>query len=658
IAALDDSIVVKFPRNTLDRLEEQHPALMLEFVRSAIPRFQRTQLRSALAPLFGYLSPPSLDELCSALEWRHLASGETLFRQGDQGDALYIVVYGRLRVVVESEGGAPRVLGEMGQGESVGEESLLTGFPRSATVYAIRDTELVRLSATSFEQVVERHPHAMMLIARMIAVRRQQQSAAPRTARPHSPPCAFAIIQLSPSLPVSDFAHGLAETLSALGPTLHLNSVRVDSLLGQSGMAQTQSDHPVNEFLQYWLTEQETKYRYLVYEADPTWSEWTARCLRAADRILLVAAGDMLPLPSEIEMKMARMPLSARKELVLVHGSGRARPAGTSKWLEHCKPDAYHHVRLHLPQDLGRLTRRLLDRAIGLVFSGGGARGFAHVGVVRALEEAGVPVDVVGGTSMGALVAASYAMGSDYQTLVQQAARFASPKALMDYTLPLASLFATRKVTAMLRDLFDDIHLEDLWQPFFCISSNLTQAEPFIHRTGPVWEAVRASLAIPGIFLPVLRHGDILVDGGVMNNFPIDVMRDFCKDGLVIGSTSSPLREVPRNYQFDPGLSGWGILWGKLNPLANKPRVPSILYTLMRSAEVNSVYRMKSEEFQNCVDVLIRPSVERFRMLDWGAFTSIIEIGYQTARQELQLLEKRQGTEGLLFGATDADSGS
>jgi predicted acylesterase/phospholipase RssA len=273
-------------------------------------------------------------------------------------------------------------------------------------------------------------------------------------------------------------------------------------------------------------------------------------------------------------------------------------------------------------------------RALGLVLGGGGARGFAHIGVLRALEEAGLPIDFVGGTSMGALVGGYYGMGRSPSEIIAAAKQFGSSNRLFDYTVPLVSFFQSKKLTAMLQSLFGDAEIEEMWQPFFCLSSNLTQAQPVVHRRGSMWQAIRASLAIPGVFSPILNGEEVLVDGGILNNLPVEEMRILCEGGPVVAVNVSVEKDVPRHYDFGSSVSGWQVLWRKLNPLAPPAPVPSILALLVRSAELNSVHQKRAK--QAVSDLFISPPVERFSMLDFRPAEMIAEVGYQAARQALQ----------------------
>jgi predicted acylesterase/phospholipase RssA/CRP-like cAMP-binding protein len=599
---------------------------------AVVPQILRAQLAGMLADIFGPLDTAALRDLQAELEWLHLFAGSTLFKQGDPGDALYLVVNGRLRVVRIDAGGGERVMNEIGRGECVGEFALLTQEVRSATVYAVRDSTLVRLSQALFDRLVRRYPQAMTQIARFIVkrVRTVERGAGSASAS------AFAVIPASSDVPIAEFTRRLAAALAAFGPTLHLSGEECDRALGQPGAAQATDDHPSSIDLAGWLSEQETRFHYIVYEADPTWSPWTRRCLRQADRMLVLGRAAADPAPGQVEVAARDAGVKARAELVLLHPDSARLPIGAGRWIGLRHAHTHHHARLNDAGDFARLARRLTDRAVGVVLSGGGARGYAHIGALRALEEAGLRADFVGGTSIGALVGALYASGRDPDDMVELARSFSSRRKLLDATLPIASFYATRKLTDLYRALFGEMRIEDLWQRFFCISSNLTRAEPVIHEQGPLWAAVRASTAIPVIFAPLLHsNGDVLVDGGVLNNFPIDVMRARCEAGLVIGIDVAPPTDRVRDYRFGPNVSGWQLLWNRLKPSASRLHAPSLFESLVRTIEINSAYRVRSPSFRQHADVLIQMPDRKFGRLEFGIYAEMIDMGYQEARRQI-----------------------
>jgi predicted acylesterase/phospholipase RssA len=404
-------------------------------------------------------------------------------------------------------------------------------------------------------------------------------------------------------------------------------------MFGRREAALAEADDLGDVALKGWLSEQEATYRYIVYEADYAWTPWTRRCVGQADRALIVARAGANPAPGPVEAEARRIGGHARAELILVHPDDSLRPVGTAAWLAPREVHTHHHVRIGVPGDLGRLARRLAGRALGLVLSGGGARGFAHVGVIRALEEAGLVVDMIGGTSMGALVGAGYASGRNYEEQVRLARMFSNRKNLFDYTLPLTSFLASRKVADLYRALFEELRIEDMWRPFFVVSSNLTRAEPVIHREGSIAGCVRASTAIPGVFAPVLRDGNVLVDGGVMNNFPIDVMRNLYDAGTVIGVNVSPPVDKMKHYRFGDSVSGWSVLWSRISPFGGRLRAPSLLGSLIRATEINGAYKVRAPGFLRHADLVIEPQVAQFHPLNFDVYQAIADAGYEAGRE-------------------------
>ena len=631
VHALEDAELIKLSRDGFEQAAARHPTLLADFMQAVVERRRSVQLASALARLCGEMDTAAFRELQTRLKWRHLAGGETLFRAGDPGDALYIVITGRLSFAGD-DNGRTTARGEIGPGEMVGEFSLLTGEPRSATAYAIRDTDLVELSRPLFEELTRQCPQLMFHLARnIISHGRQTLSVThPASQRVFS----LVVAPTAPSVPLNAFARRLVETLTVLGPTLHLSSERFDRAYGRAGIAQTPQDHPAHTAVTAWLSEQETRYRYIVYETDAGWTPWTSRCLRQADRLLLVGQAGDDPAPGEIETAPPFRQQKLHQELVLLQPAEIERPQNTSKWLEQRQVQSHHHVRLTEPASLQRLARRLTGRAVGLVLSGGGARGLSHAGVIRALREANIPIDFVGGTSIGSIISAACAMGWSPAEIEERVQLFSSARTLLDRTLPLLSLCAGQNLTQTMRTLFGEVQIEDLWQPYFCISCDVTQGRQLIHQSGALWRAVRASAAIPGVFPPMLDEaGNILVDGGVINNLPVDVMRDLCGEGTVIAVNAVAQQSRSRKYQFGPSVSGWRLLGQRLNPLAPSPAVPSLLGSLMRVLAVNSVYR--AHTVLPMADLIIQPPVKKIGLLEFDSYAESIEIGYQAAREAL-----------------------
>jgi CRISPR-associated DxTHG motif protein len=235
---------------------------------------------------------------------------------------------------------------------------------------------------------------------------------------------------------------------------------------------------------------------------------------------------------------------------------------------------------------------------------------------------------------MGALMGGGWAAGLTPKSGMELAARMANPQYLLDRTLPFTSVMASEKVTAAIREVMGDRQIEDLWRPFFCVSTNLSIAEPVIHERGSLWRAVRASIALPGVFTPILNEkNEVLVDGGVMNNFPVDILASRGEFGLIIGCNVSPRREKPSTYELGESLSGWRVLRNRLNPFAKRLHVPSLPGIMLRTVEVNSLYHRK--EVERLADILIEPDTHGFNFLDFAAYRTLEQLGYEAGRAAL-----------------------
>ncbi len=624
------SALVEVPRAALQRLEAAAPEVVERLAATIRRRLRSNQLTHLLPRLLGPVGQELIEEVRAAGEWVHLRRGERLFRQGDPGDHLYLVVSGRLAAVAEDEAEAPRVLGEIPAGEPIGEMALFTGEARSASVYALRNSELVRFSKATFDHVVERHPRVMAEIARLL-IGRLRQTIRPRPQQRREQ--TVALLPASPGVLLDDVAVRLRDALDEVGAALLLSSERVDALLGVPGIAQLGRADAGYFRLTAWLDEQEARHRFVLYQADPEPTPWTRQCLQHADHILIVAdaSADPAPGPAEALLDAQDTAVAPRRSLVLLHPDGRHPPRETRRWLEPRRVHQHHHVRLDRDGDLHRLARFLSDRAVGLVLSGGGARGFAHIGLFRALREHGVPLDMIGGTSMGAILGAQAAMERDWEAILRRSrATFVAPRPFRKYTLPLVSLLRHGVFDGSAGDTFGEADLEDLWLPCFCVATDLSTAESVVYRRGPITEATLASSALPGIVTPRVRDGHLLVDGGVLANTPLDAMQRFCSTIVVSDVTEGRAVEV----DFDAFPSPWHLLWRRLSPFHDEVAAPGLMSILTRTAVLGSIAR--DRHVRDAADLYLRMPVEPFGMLEMDRINEIVEVGYAHSRAVLE----------------------
>jgi predicted acylesterase/phospholipase RssA/CRP-like cAMP-binding protein len=587
----------------------------------------------ARVPLFQGLEPALLGVLDRECERVTLPGGACLFRQGDAADALYVVLSGRLEVVSEPEGGTRVLVGELGRDACVGEMSLLTGEPRSATVRAIRDSELLRIDSARFAQFLGTYPQLGAEIARTLARRLAATTAAAGAVRDERVATIAIVPALAEDLP-EGFVPALIECFASSGrPARRLSRALVEAQLWR-GACEVGVGDPVGEAMVQWLAEQEEAADYVVYEADGRHGAWTDRCLRQADHLLLVARAGADPArvaPELWEKLQSATHASMRKDVVLVH-EGDAAPNGSSAWRRGRPVGGVHHVRLSRPQDHERLVRKLTRRSLGLVLSGGGARGFAHIGVIKACRELDVPIDVVGGTSMGSILAAQAALEWTPEEMVERTragfATMAGVRAVRDVTFPLVSLLTSRVTVRMLRGMFGERDIDDLWLSYFCVSANLSRAQAVIHDTGSLWFWVKASCAVPGIQAPSFHEGDVYVDGGLLNNLPADVMRRR-NAGTVLAVDVNPPLEFTAPPAPRASLSGPEALMARLRRSGNLSRLPSIFGLLSRSVGLSSLQnRTRIGEF---ADLSLYPPLQDVDPFDWRAVAETAERGYRYA---------------------------
>ena len=533
-----------------------------------------------------HVDAATLDALAAGAVHFSLPAGSSLFESGSAPDGVYLVASGRLGVKTQ---GMARLTAEIERSELVGEAGWLLKEERSATVFALRDSEMLLIPNAVLDAVAAQSTHFALAVAQLCARRLRRSN---RQEASHKRARIFAVVPNSIEIDIATLATRLVAEFARAGRTELVWDARA-------------SAHTAG-----WFNAIEERNDCVVYVADPSSSGWTRQCCRQADVILLAApaAAAAKPWPNGVAEAVAR---GARVELALLH-DGAVEPGAAARWLQ-TSPVALHH---HLVEaaDLSRLARLLTQRGVGLVLSGGGARGFAHLGVIRALREARVPIDFVGGSSIGSIIAAGVAMGwSDEEMRLRYRRSFVDTNPVNDYTFPFVALTRGRKVSRLLQREYGEVSIEDLRQPFFCVSANLSTGRVLKHREGRVADALRASVAIPGVMPPVYRGEDVLVDGAAINNLPVDIMRAHAP-GLVIGS--------------DVGADRFALGGGK--------RRINIFQILMHAGMVNNA--SSAEAQRQLADVLLKPPLANVDLLNWRAFDRAIQAGYDYAQRAIEAL--------------------
>jgi predicted acylesterase/phospholipase RssA/CRP-like cAMP-binding protein len=588
----------------------------------------REELIAGAARLFGALDADAITDLVRGAEWIDLKRGDTLIRQGETGDRTFVLLAGRLQAVREGSAGAAVVVGDIAVGETVGEMSLFTGGARSATVRAVRDSLVIGLPRAMVERLLAAHPEALRHVLEIQFARVQRANEGRRL---RAPLTNIAVVPLDDRVAVGPFCRQLAGALGAFGPVEHLDAPQVDARLQQQGLANMVEDAADAPRLMMWLDTLERAARFVVYETAAAHPGWLARAISRADAIVLLGRGDGDPAVTAIERLVAREEGehgAAQRMLVLLHDEA-ARPVNTAAWLGP-RPVARHlHVRLSRPDEVGRVARFLAGRAVGLVMGAGGARGFAHIGVIRALQEAGIPIDMVGGTSMGAAMSAQHAMGWSTERIIATADEVWNRlRPHQEYTWPVLSILRGRRSRRCGEMMYGTTRIEDLWVPFFCVSSDLTDASMFVHRSGSLLDAVTASSSPPAVMVPTLVGDHLLCDGSLFNTLPVHLARELgC--GTIAASRVSVSQDKDFLFTRIPTLAE--VL---RSTLMRRPlRYPGIISVVLRSSMIAAVGRENRESVD--ADLLFAPPLERYGLMQFDALPAIVEVGYACAKQQL-----------------------
>ncbi|NWT48190.1 PLPL6 esterase, partial [Chroicocephalus maculipennis] len=658
---------------------------------------------------------PFVRQMDFAIDWMAVEAGRALYRQGDKSDCTYIALNGRLRSVIQKGSGKKELIGEYGRGDLIGVVEALTRQPRATTVHAVRDTELAKLPEGTLNNIKRRYPQVVTrlihLLSQKILGNLQQlrgpfassglgMASSSEPTNPTSNLSTVAVLPVCDDVPTAAFTLELKHALNAIGPTLLLTSDIIRARLGSSALDSIQEYR-----LSGWLAQQEDIHRIVLYQTDCTLTPWTVRCIRQADCILIVGLGDQEPALGELEQMLENTAVRALKQLVLLHREDGPSPSRTVEWLN-MRSWCSGHLHIKCPRrvfsrrsptklremyekvfeksadrhsDFSRLARVLTGNTIALVLGGGGARGCSHIGVIKAMEESGIPIDMVGGTSIGAFIGALYAEERSAVRTKQRAREWAKvasrPSAFPQPTtaeelfpwpwgykrpagaVPASSVTRHRVLGHGLtppapcgRDRCALPSAGSLWRYVRASASYTPYLPPlcdpkdshwlvdgcYVNNVpGSLWRYVRASMTLSGYLPPLCdpKDGNLLMDGGYINNLPgnfflshpaADIARNMGAKTVIAIDVGSQDETDLCNY--GDSLSGWWLLWKRLNPWAEKVKVPDMAEIQSRLAYVSCVRQLEVVKSSSYCEY-IRPPIDRFKTMDFRKFDEIYVTG-------------------------------
>ncbi|KAH8889824.1 patatin-domain-containing protein [Thozetella sp. PMI_491] len=687
VVAKTDVYVGFLPRLAIERIVDRYPIVLLTMAK---------RLTSLLPRLILHID--------FALEWVQVNAGQVIFHKGEESEAIYIVLNGRLRLVEDRKDGGMNVRAEFGQGESIGELEVLTESSRSGTLHTIRDTELVKFPRTLFNSLALEHPNITIKISKIIASRMRalvddptllgtREGTSKSSINKSSSTLnlrTVAILPVTAGVPVVEFGNRLMNALAQVGPPNGATSLNQGAILNHLGK------HAFNKIgklkLSQYLADLEEKYGLVVYVADTNVnSAWTQTCITQADCVLLVGLADGSPEIGEYERFMLGMKSTARKVLVLIHQERYSRSGLTRRWLSnrmwinggHCHvqmPLTSDALPMHAPakrsgpslkervqtiqaeiqkytsrkvrhgpfyspntpfkSDFHRLARRLCGKSVGLVLGGGGARGISHIGVIKAMEEAGIPVDLVGGTSIGAFIGALYARHADVVPIFGLAKKFAGRMSSMwrfalDLTYPSASYTTGHEFNRGIFKILGKTQIEDFWLEYYCNTTNISNSRAEFHTSGYAWRYVRASMSLAGLLPPLCDEGSMLLDGGYIDNLTVSHMKSLGAEYIFAVDVGALDDDTPQS--FGDSLSGVWAFFNRWNPFSSAPNPPTLAEIQARLAYVSSVDALeRAKMMSGCF--YMRPPIDDYGTLDFGKFDEIYQVGYKYGLEFLQKL--------------------
>lgn len=600
-----------------------------------------------LADLFKNLPHSVLREMMDHTVREFLKGGEVLFLENSIGNDLYILAAGKLRFEKRASDGSLRDIGEFKRLDIIGELSLFTGEKRSATVKAVRDSELIRVPREVALSILLKHPESLLQITKIIAERLAHAKTETKTFAPQAK--TFSLLSSLPEHQILDLIHYLGLVFLRYGSFYVVDESMFNDRMKELDKLEESDREP---WIIRFFTQIEAEYDYIFYilKDQSTFTSFAQRALRQSDSFVYIKEATEEPSCIRLESMIDKRQYNDRNHiLVLIQPDPEKVFPGTIRHLEKRRFQRHFHVHMDRMDTWERLGRGLLGKSIGLALGGGGAKGFSHLGVLKALEENQIPIDMVSGTSAGSIFAALIAMGETSEGSKIKAKEFWVTKDLLnEYTIPILSLTTGRKYTEAIRQFFGEIQIEDLWIPYFAISTNLSHSEIEVHEVGSLWKAIRASTSIPGVVPPFIDDGIVYVDGGVLDNVPgitlkekgvgkvisVDVFgdiypdqdRELCEyfDPTKPGVMTNPIFQVTNLINFQDILN---------------PKFPPIGDIIIRSILASSRERIRKTE--TISDLFLQIPTNNFGLLDWFAYERLIELGYISSVEKIKMNQEK-----------------
>lgn len=524
------------------------------------------------AKIFAALGDDVIEKVLTQSQVLCFKAGEILFVQGGESAGVYFVVSGKFVAQLHQNKELLEV-GVINAGELIGEFGALSGHPHALTVQTLEEAKALLMPTALFKELFLHHTEVCVATSSPMINRsiHNLQVAKKSVSAEH----AF-ILPADINLPLKIIRQQLGEIIAKYADALFL--------------AEDEFMHMTDDEVQNKMHLLSQNKKFIIYLLNDSHSVFSERIINKANTGYLL----IKQLPDQerynLAVKAVRQHAKGanfRQELIILEENHADKTLAS--WINLADFNLYHKIKSDEVAAYERLSRFLTGRANGLVFGGGSVRGWAHIGAIKAINELKIPIDIVGGVNVGAVVAGLYAMGLTHEEMVR---RFASMVTMSkntlswyNLTLPTIALFNCKGLTTALQKMFGTLDIQQLTVPYFCTSCNLSTHTVAVHQHGNLFEKIRASIAAPGLFPPMVIDGQLHVDGSITNSIPIDELRKILGShaGSIFALALTKFSVDTRRYNFPqvmPFLSG---LLYKIGFNRNKYTLPTFSENFLRT---------------------------------------------------------------------------
>ena len=626
LISVEDTRIFELDKGDLIELTLKFPNIKKELLNIVNEKIFNPEINAAIGKIAKEVDQKSIDELKKDISWKTLNDSEILFNEGDAGDSCYIVMSGRAEAIKNYGKDNEIILGELKKGDIIGDMALITGEKRSATIKASKLSRLIYISKKSFDKVMYNNPKALMEVSKALINRLKYKD--PKDTLNKN--IIVGIVSLINDKNTQNFFTTLNNSLKSFGSIEDLNEITINLDSDKENLdfgILLENIISNNDFL-------------ILHSVDTNNLKWKKNIIKYSDQVIIL--GDPVKLnnisneESEIFDNYSKIKPN-KFWLVLNHNEDTIIPSKTKKIISIRNGIKTFHVKNNNSNDIRRLARFITKQTIGLTLGGGGAKGFAHYGIYKAMNELNIPIDVIGGTSAGAIIASQIALGYSLNEIININKKVNALKMFKEYGFPYMSLIKSYKVEQAAKISAGDSDIEDLWIPFFAPATDLTNSKLLVFDKGPLWEAIRSSGALPGIVLPHFMDKNIIVDGGLMNNLPVDIMKNnyggkiICSSCSLDKSMKTSITGIPNQFKLLMSK-----LFDKTNFEKNYHYVPTITDIVFKTSVVASASQI--DENINMSDLFLELPTSEFGLTEMNdnSMMKLIDLGYEYSKPKLQ----------------------